>query len=284
VVIGHGSVELLWSLVQVLATDAPGRPLLMVTPTFSEPMAAARANRIEVVSVAMAEHAGFALDALRIGEAIIRHAPFAVYLCQPNNPTGRALPHAVLADLVARHPRVTFIVDEAFLSLSTRHGDALLPLPANAVRVRSLTKDHGLAGLRVGYAVCTPERAERLEARRPPWLVSAPAQAAIRAAMGQLPHAQSVRTELLRCKGELVAELSALGIEALASETTFFLARVPRQLSDADALRARLLQEHAVLVRSGSSFGLPQYIRLPACLPPARARLMTALCAAMERA
>lgn len=279
IVIGHGSVELLWSLVRVLAdSDEPGKHLLTVSPTFSEPEAAARTHGITVARVDMPEETSFALDAQRIADAIAWHVPFAVYLCQPNNPTGAALPGAILLDLIASHPRVPFIIDEAFLSLSTRHADALLRLPANAIRVRSLTKDHGLAGLRAGYAVCAPELAELIEAQRPPWLISAPSQAAIVATMAHREHVDRVRAQLLDHKAALIAGLQALGLETLPSETTFFLARV----HDADALREFLLREHSVLIRSGSTFGLSHHIRLPACLPEARARLLHALGAAME--
>jgi histidinol-phosphate aminotransferase len=280
IVIGHGSVELLWSLVRVLAdSDEPGKHLLTVSPTFSEPEAAARAHNVAVARVDMPEETGFALDAQRIADAIAWHLPFAVYLCQPNNPTGAALPGAILLDLIASHPRVPFIVDEAFLALSARHADAQLRLPPNAIRVRSLTKDHGLAGLRAGYALCAPELVELIEAQRPPWLISAPAQAAIVATMEHIEHAAAVRAQLFDHKAALIAALQAFGIEALPSDATFFLARV----HDADALRDFLLQEHGILIRSGSSFGLPHYIRLPACLPEARARLVHALGAAMER-
>lgn len=279
-VIGHGSVELLWSLVRVLAqSDQPGKPLLVVSPTFSEPEAAAHAHGIAVTRIAMPQETGFALDARLISRAVAKSRPFAVYVCQPNNPTGAALPGVLLSQLIASHPSVPFIVDEAFLSLSLLHEDAHLALPPNAVRVRSLTKDHGLAGLRVGYAVCAPELAELVEARRPPWMISAPAQVAIIAAMANLEHVDRVREQLLAHKAELVAELHAIDVATLPSETTFFLARV----HDADALRDFLLREHAVLIRSGSTFGLPQHIRLPACLPPARARLMIALRSALER-
>jgi histidinol-phosphate/aromatic aminotransferase/cobyric acid decarboxylase-like protein len=279
-VIGHGSVELLWSLVRVLAeSDEPGKHLLTVAPTFSEPEAAARAYGIALARVDMPEQTGFALDAQRIADAIAWHVPFAVYLCQPNNPTGASLPGSILRDLIASHPRVPFIVDEAFLSLSARHADIELSLPPNAIRVRSLTKDHGLAGLRVGYAVCAPALVELIEAQRPPWMISAPAQAAIVAAMSQPDHVARIRRQLFDHKAALIAELHALGIESVPSDTTFFLARV----HGADALRDFLLHEHGVLIRSGSTFGLPNHIRLPACLPDARARLMHALGAAMER-
>jgi histidinol-phosphate/aromatic aminotransferase/cobyric acid decarboxylase-like protein len=280
IVLGNGSVELLWSLVGLLGERE--RPLLVVSPTFSEPEAAARAQGFSVAYVAMRDVHGFAFDTAAIAEAIESERPFAVYLCQPNNPTGTALEHAALADLLASLPRVPFIVDEAFLSLSTQHADALRPLPQNAIRVRSLTKDHGLAGLRVGYAVGAPELVRQLEARRPPWSVSTPAQVAISAAMAHAEHVASVRSRLLELKTAFEQALRTRGLRTLPSVTGFFLAETPGR-EHADALRDRLLREQGVLVRSAASFGLPHYIRLPACLPHVQQRLFEGLFGSSSR-
>jgi histidinol-phosphate/aromatic aminotransferase/cobyric acid decarboxylase-like protein len=274
IALGNGSVELLWSLIGVLGDR--GRPLLVVSPTFSEPEAAARSRGFRVARASLRESDGFAPDAATISDAIGEARPFAVYLCHPNNPTGAALEHAELAALLARHPGVPFLLDEAFLSLSERHADAARPLPPNAVRVRSLTKDHGLAGLRVGYAIAAAELVQRLEAGRPPWTVSTPAQAAAVAAIAHPEHVAAARSRLLELKHALERALVRRGFRTLPSSTGFFLVETPGT-EDADAVRARLLARHRVLVRSAASFGLPRYLRLPACVPEAQALLLKAL-------
>lgn len=274
IALGNGSVELLWSLIGVLGE--PARPLLVVSPTFSEPEAAARSRGSAVTRALLREERAFAPETRAISEAIGKAQPFAVYLCHPNNPTGAALEHAELSDLLASHPRTPFILDEAFLSLSERHADAARPLPPNAIRVRSLTKDHSLAGLRVGYALAAPELVRKLEASRPPWTASAPAQAATVAAMAHPEHVAATRARLLELKAALVDSLAARGFRALPSVSGFFLAGT-RGGEDADAVRARLLARHRVHVRSGASFGLPRYLRLPACVPEAQALLLEAL-------
>jgi histidinol-phosphate/aromatic aminotransferase/cobyric acid decarboxylase-like protein len=273
-VLGNGSVELLWSLIGVLGESE--RPLLLVSPTFSEPEAAARSHGLGVAHARLSAERAFAPDAPAIADAIEAERPFAVYLCHPNNPTGMALEHAKLADLIASHPRVPFILDEAFLSLSERHAEASRALPPNAIRVRSLTKDHGLAGLRVGYAIAAPELVRKLEASRPPWTVSAPAQAATVAAMAHPEHVASARSRMLELKAVLGRALAAQGWRALPSVTAYFIAEIPGEL-DADTLRARLLERHRVNVRSGASFGLRRYLRFPACVPEAQAKLLAAL-------
>jgi histidinol-phosphate/aromatic aminotransferase/cobyric acid decarboxylase-like protein len=274
IVLGNGSVELLWSLVGVLGE--PARPLLVVSPTFSEPEAAAKSRGLAVTHARMREEHAFAPDARVISDAITREQPFLVYLCHPNNPTGAALEHAELTDLLESHPLVPFVLDEAFLSLSERHADAARRLPSNAIRVRSLTKDHSLAGLRVGYALAARELVRKLETSRPPWTVSAPAQAATVAAMAHPEHVAATRVRLLELKAVLARSLQGRGWSALPSETGYFLAKIPGTV-DADTLRARLLTRRRVNVRSGASFGLRRYLRLPACVPEAQAKLLAAL-------
>ena len=114
-----------------------------MSPTFSEPEAAARSQGFARGARRAARSGRRSRRTLRaISRAISDAQPFAVYLCHPNNPTGAALEHAELSALLAGHPRTPFILDEAFLSLSERHAEAARPLPPNAIRVRSLTKDH----------------------------------------------------------------------------------------------------------------------------------------------
>jgi histidinol-phosphate/aromatic aminotransferase/cobyric acid decarboxylase-like protein len=275
VLLGHGSVELLWAIVAGLRRSGEGKPLLIVGPTFGEPEAAARANDVPCASVVMSEADGFAIDAARIDAAITDLAPCAVYLCQPNNPTGRALGSSPLQALIAAHPTVRFVLDQAFLSLSTEHAQAKLPWDRypNLIVVRSLTKDHALAGLRAGYALASPDWIARVEAQRPPWMVSAPAQAAVIAAMQHPEHAREARESLIAARIELETSVRALGLSVVPSETHYFLVKV----GDAETAREQLLRRHQLLVRSCSSFGLPRYLRVAAGQALASARLLRGL-------
>jgi histidinol-phosphate/aromatic aminotransferase/cobyric acid decarboxylase-like protein len=271
ILVGHGSAELLWSLVSTLAGGS--RPLLVATPTFSEPEAAAHAWRVPVVSVRSRESDAFALDVSALAGAIREHRPGAVYLCQPNNPDGGALAPAELRALFEAHPQQLFILDQAFLSLSLRHAEQRVRYGDNVVLVRSLTKDHALPGLRVGYALAAPERIRELAARRPSWMVSAPAQAAIVAACEHADHVQAARAFWLNATAALADACTRLGMAVLPSLTPYFLLRV----EDADGLRQRLLIRHRILLRSCASFGLPHHVRIAGCGPAERARFLLAL-------
>ena len=255
IVLGNGAADLLWGIARTFGRSGPG---LVVGPTFSEFPAALRAAGAVTIEVRMRDEERFAVELERVGEAVGRLAPPVLYLCHPNNPTGRAVGTERLGELAEAHPATTFVLDEAFLSLSERHAEARTPAPPNVIRVRSLTKDHALPGLRVAYALGAPEAVRRLESERPPWTTSAPAQAAIVEAVRHPEHVVRARETLLAARRALVARLEALGLDVIPSETIFVLVRT----GAADALRARLLERHGILVRSAASFGLPEHVRL----------------------
>jgi histidinol-phosphate/aromatic aminotransferase/cobyric acid decarboxylase-like protein len=269
-VIGHGSTELLWSAVSLLRES--GRSLLVVGPTFSEPALAARAHGVPCLEFRRSLP-DFALDLAELSRTITACDAAGVYLCQPNNPDGGALRASLLRELCLEHPTRLFLLDQAFLSLSTRYTDAAVSFPDHVLVVRSLTKEHALAGLRVGYALGAPTLLERLNEHRPSWMVSTLAEAAVVAACAEPTYVAQVRERLLSDKAALAVGCAALGLEVVPSTTHYFLIRVP----DADALRQRLLARHGVAVRSGSSFGLPEHIRICGCDAAQRERALAAL-------
>jgi histidinol-phosphate aminotransferase len=140
------------------------------------------------------------------------------------------------------------------------------------VVIRSLTKNFGLAGLRLGYAVAEPIVVEALSRSRPPWTVNALAQAAGLAALGDEHHLQEGRRLARRAKALLVDHLGRLGLECVPSRANFWLVEV----GDAAELRHQLLL-HGILVRDCASFGLPRHIRLAARPLPECERLLGAI-------
>jgi len=273
IVLGAGAAELLWTVVRAVVRARD--PVVIVEPTFSEARAAAESAGATVHEVRAMAETGFQPDPARLIEAVPRLDARLVYVCTPNNPTGLAWPAAALADVIARCPRAVFLVDQSFLSLSDGHADAAVELPANAVRVRSLTKDHAIPGARVGALVATPALARLFETARPAWSAGAITQAAATAtaAPAEQSFVAESRARLLADRTALADDLRGLGWTVFPSSTTFVLVRPP----DARAIRARLLREHGILVRSCASFGLPDHLRLAARPAKDRARLIAAL-------
>jgi threonine-phosphate decarboxylase len=171
VVIGNGSGE----LIQAIPLACPPRRVAVAEPVYTEYLRASSLAGAEVAHW-LAEGAAFDLEPFDPEGADL------VWLCNPNNPTGRLWPRGVLRPWVEAHPRTLFVLDESFLAFrpdETEHSliahVARLP---NLVVIRSLTKVYTLAGLRLGYAVSAPELAECLRARLVPWSVNALAQLA----------------------------------------------------------------------------------------------------------
>jgi threonine-phosphate decarboxylase len=275
VVIGHGAVELLWSLARLLATSAN---TVVVEPAFGEWRSAVMSVGGRVAAWRGVADRRFALDPEAVMRTVTNHRATSVYLANPGNPSGLAVEHGVIAGLARSLGERTLILDEAFLSLSDHHADATRPLPGNVVRVRSLTKDHGLAGLRVGYALATPAFCRRLEAARPPWSASTPAIAAVIAACERDTFVAECRDRLLADRDHLALRLQEVGLVGQASNTIYLLVKV----GSATDLRSRLLARHHIAVRDASSFGLPDTIRLAARPAADVDRLITALAAELK--
>ncbi|MEO1232429.1 MAG: aminotransferase class I/II-fold pyridoxal phosphate-dependent enzyme, partial [Myxococcota bacterium] len=146
-------------------------------------------------------------------------------------------------------------------------------LPENVIRLRSLTKDYGLAGLRVGYAIGPAAWVERMDAVRPRWTVNGLAQAVVPAALSAESELGQVRTRLFRARESLIASTRAAGFAARSSATIYVLLDV----GEARRLKTQLLARHAIRVRDCTSFGLPRYIRVAAREGDATDRLIAAL-------
>ncbi|MEL6185322.1 MAG: aminotransferase class I/II-fold pyridoxal phosphate-dependent enzyme, partial [Myxococcota bacterium] len=212
VILGNGATELLWTLFDALVP----RAVLVLEPTFAEFRAAAEAKGVPVLSVFDAEAAWPEI------EGHLREVD-AVYLTHPNNPTGALAPLDRLEAWARRHPDVLFILDESFVTLSEAYPDLDRVLPENVIRLRSLTKDYGLAGLRVGYAIGPAAWVERMDAVRPRWTVNGLAQAVVPAALSAESELGQVRTRLFRARESLIASTRAAGFAARSSATIYVL-------------------------------------------------------------
>jgi histidinol-phosphate/aromatic aminotransferase/cobyric acid decarboxylase-like protein len=270
VAFGNGASELLWAL--ALASLRAGARLLLVEPAFSELRAAAAAAGAEIVAWQARVDRDLVPDLEAIGAEIDRCQPAAVALCTPTSPAGAPVPHDALLKLAFGHPRVTFLLDESFLSLSDGHADLDEPLPDNVVRIRSMTKDHALPGLRVGYLLAPPEIVRAVDGVRQAWPTGTLAQAAALAALAREPFLAESRSRLRSDRHALVKALRGLGYAPLPSTAPY----VVFEAGDGAALRRGLLSR-GVVVRDCASFGLPSFVRVAVRPEGDRARFLAAL-------
>jgi histidinol-phosphate aminotransferase len=218
------------------------------------------------------EKTRFAVEPMKIAEVLASLRPRLVFLCNPNNPTGAVLAPDTIAEWARQHRQTLFVIDEAYLPFAAGLDSALAFATENVVVLHSMTKDFGLAGLRLGFAVGDERLIEMLGCLQPPWSVNAMAQAAGIAALVDLAHRQRSLERLAHDSLELAGSLARLGLAPLPSATHFFLVRV----GDAAAFRSALLSL-GILVRDCASFGLPEYARIATRRREENERLLAAV-------
>jgi threonine-phosphate decarboxylase len=278
ILVGNGASELI-ALV-ALAFARPDSYALISGPTYGEYERAARLMSCRIVTCFATAEDDFAPLPDMIAHDLAVMGARLVFLCSPNNPTGVIFPLEALARLARRHPAALFVVDEAYQPFAARHGSALDLAADNVLVLRSMTKDFGLAGVRLGYAVGPEPIIEALRRVQPPWSVSAPAQAAGVAVLGDLAHRDRTLALLRQAKESLVAGLVRLGLSPLPSAVPFFLVPV----GSGARFRSALLRR-GILVRDCASFagGLPEcvpmseYVRISTRRPEENERLLAAI-------
>lgn len=257
VVLGNGSTEVIYWLAAVLQP----RRVLIIEPTFSEYRRACLAAGAECASFSLDEDNGFVFD----GSLVEPDGYDLVFLCNPNNPTGCLVSVEEVISLWrrCRAAGAGLVVDEAFIEFAGASASVLSNgvVPGLYV-IRSLTKSHSLAGLRLGCMVAAEDFAARLRQRMPPWNINVYARAAGMAIMAESGFMDESRCRIASARAELFNGLAGMpGIEPLPSAANYLLCRL--EGISAAALADRLARS-GILVRDCRSFdGLgDRYIRV----------------------
>lgn len=271
IIVGNGAIDLIQHI--AIAFVRPGDRVLIAAPTFSEYARVATMMGAEIINVNARAENNFAIEPGALLNAARVVKPRLLFLCNPNNPTGALVELAAVENLLRACPETLVVVDEAFIRfVSTTSNARELLRYENLLVLRSLTKDYALTGLRVGYAMASPEIIATLEKVQPPWSVNSFAQAAAIAALRDESHLRDSLAALALAKHNLVNELTQLGFAIVPSPTHFFLMRVDSAKEFAAQLRAQ-----NIWVRDGTSFGLPEYVRIATRTPAENARLIQAI-------
>ena len=214
----------------------------------------------------------FALELTELG---IPAGTTLVVIVNPNNPNGGIFDMAPLRDLLRRHSKTRFLVDEAFIGLAGESVTQWVPRYSNLLVTRTLSKAHSLAGFRVGYAVLPEAIADDLNRRNDAYPLARPSQAA---AIATLQHEDKIRARAAQLRAwteELAAELRALGVRTYPTQTYFFLADFAPQ--DASEIAAKL-RARDILVKPLNDPALgPGHMRITTALPEDNRRFLEAL-------
>jgi histidinol-phosphate aminotransferase len=274
IAVGNGSCELLLAAAEALCE--PGAEILFAWPSFSIYPHLAALSGAREIRVPLAEGDVHDLDAM-LEE--VTAATQLLLVCNPNNPTGTYLGTGAIADFCERAPEhVTVILDEAYIEFQVQDDpDATVDLLGrfpNLVLLRTFSKCHGLAGLRVGYALCSPAFRAAVDAVRQPFSVNAIAQAA---AAEAILHQDDVTERVERTVVERVfveEGLREIGLETPPSQTNFSWVALGER-DEAQLVEA--LGQQGILVRAGTPLGGPGHIRVSYGTRPENERLLDAL-------
>ncbi|MDF1824227.1 MAG: histidinol-phosphate transaminase [Verrucomicrobiales bacterium] len=183
-----------------------------------------------------------------------------VFIANPNNPTGTMVGEEAIDRFMEKVPdHVMVIFDEAYHEFLHDAPDTLKYVREgrNVVIMRTFSKIQGLAGLRIGYGITTPEIANVLQKCRQPFNTNMIAQAGAIAGLADEEHQQ--RTRDLNDEGLafLHAAFEEMGLEYVPSVANFVLVKV----GDGDAVFQAMLKK-GVIIRAMSGYKLPGWVRI----------------------
>ena len=239
---GAGSDHILDSAFR--ACSVQGGTISYAAPTFIMVEHFARANGHATQRLTWAQ-------ALADPERLLQGHPSLVYVCRPNNPTGFLSPQEWLHQLLdAAGPNGPLVlVDEAYGDFAPA-GESMIQEAAGRPRllvVRTLSKAYGLAGLRVGVGVGSPEVAKEIEKSRGPYMVSSVAEAAaVKVLRDEEGWVDRTVAEALVCRDRLIQELRSRGLAPLPTAANFVMVPV----AEGCAIRyAQALRRRSVAIR-----------------------------------
>ena len=265
IVVGNGSDDLLTMLFRSVA--GAGRAVAFPVPTYVLYRTLARIQEAPTVEVPFDDSYHLPVDGLAAARAVL------TLVASPNSPSGNRMPNADLEELAERTPGV-LVVDEAYAAFAAGDALELTRRCENVVLLRTLSKSHSLAGLRLGFAVARPPLLAGLIKVKDSYNVDAVSARVGAAAMRDTEHVRANVERVRVSRDGLSRALTALGCRVWPSEANFLLVRPPR--GDArtvyEGLKAR-----AILVRYFAEPSLADRLRITVGTDSQNERLVGAL-------
>ncbi len=251
VMVANGSTELIY-LVPRLIRGSRG---LVVAPAFSEYAKALLSAGMEVHYLILESGNGFQFP-LQEFEKKLSRGYDVVFLCNPGNPSGALVSLPVIGEIldICRAAGTFIVLDEAFMDFCEEgSGKYLVADRDMGIVLRSMTKFFALPGLRIGYAIASPDTIRRLEAVRGPWSVNTPAQIA---GVVSLRNTGYIRRTIQYIEAERDFLASGLadtgGLRPFPSAANYLLVKTSEG-NTATELREKLIRRH-ILIRDCSNF------------------------------
>ena len=275
IVLGNGSNDVLDLVARTFL--APGTSSVYSRHAFAVyPLATQAAGAIGLEAPA----SDFGHDLIALRARVQRHTR-VVWIANPNNPTGTLLDNDQLHAMLQSFARTGAVVvlDEAYVEYLEPERrapslDWLKEFP-NLIVCRTFSKAYGLAGLRVGYAVCAPELADLINRVRQPFNVNSLALAAAAAALDDADFLSETKRVNDAGMRQFAEGFGRLGLEWIPSAGNFVAVRVDEQGDAMPVFRALL--EKGVIVRPVANYAMPEHLRVSVGLPEQNERFLAAL-------
>src|SRR5205823_11553088 len=183
-----------------------------------------------------------------------------IFIPNPNNPTGTLISQRAIDNFMSRVPGSILVVfDEAYFEFLDNPPDTLRFIRdgRNVVVLRTFSKIHGLAGLRIGYAIALPEMTEVLHKTRQPFNANSVAQAGALAALDDEAHLRETKRVVDEGRAYLQEQFAEMQIRFVPAVANFVMVDV----GDGGTLFEKLLHRQ-IIVRPLKGYGLPQWVRV----------------------
>jgi len=242
---GAGSTGLISAI--ATAVGGPGTSSVYAWPSFVMYRIVSRIAMTEPIEVPLTPDMALDLEAM---EAAVRNDTTLMYVCNPNNPTGRVVDTGSVERMIGSLPdRVLVVVDEAYHHYVDDPGyQTLIPVALetpNLVVLRTFSKIYGLATLRVGVAIGVPDTLAELRKTQAPFTVSQVAQVAATVSLGNDAELARRIAANAAARFSLTDALNERGIRVTGSETNFVFARLGHGSFDV----GQAFTEHGVIIR-----------------------------------
>ncbi|MBF0277344.1 MAG: histidinol-phosphate transaminase [SAR324 cluster bacterium] len=271
---GHGAVDLI-GLIEDASFDH-SNSVVVCPPAFGSYVSSAAKKGAEIIECPL-DPETFQIDSGMLSRAV-RSNTKLVYVCNPNNPTGTCFGQQELEKILECIPSGTLLVyDAVYFQYATE-----IELPdaiqcvldkRNIVILHSFSKVFGLAGMRIGYAISTPEIIAKIASGKRSFHMSSSSMVAMIAALQDQEHISITLENNTKQRHWLQKELENLNIRVWPSQANFLLFECPGDLMAKD-LVDRLLS-FGVMVRA--AFDLPHHVRVTVSLPEANLQFIAAM-------
>lgn len=278
VFLGNGSDEVLAHVFNALFLRG-GRPLWLPDVTYSFYRTYCRFYGVPHRLIPLA--ADFTL---RVEDytASAEQEPAGVIFANPNAPTGCALGLDAIAAIAAARPDSAVVIDEAYVDFGAESAASLIGEFPNLMVVHTLSKSRSLAGLRVGYALASPELVDgllRVKDSFNSYPLDRVALAGAQASIEDEAWFDHTRQAVIEARDRLARDLQGLGFIVLPSQANFVFAR---HRSEEASVIARRLRDQGILVRHFQAPRIEQFLRITVGTPEQCARLCDTLGAVLS--